>query len=93
LEEFKQFLPESAAQARAAAAAKAAAEEAAANAASVASTAALSGPARQPILGSFAPPPIASKENKKKRGQANGEPAGRDIQALGQARPVAATKV
>ncbi|KAL7273296.1 Transcriptional regulatory protein sin3 [Rhizina undulata] len=74
LEDFKQFLPESAAQARAAAAAKAAAaDEAAANAdAGIGPATSVPGPggvgARLPPVGNFAPPPSVGKENKKKRG-------------------------
>jgi paired amphipathic helix protein Sin3a len=67
LEDFKQFLPESAAQARAAAAAKAAAEEAAHGPGSM--TGASSTPAtRLPAVGTFPPPPSVTKEKGKKRG-------------------------
>jgi len=73
LEDFKQFLPESAAQARAAAAAKAAADEAAGHTGHIGPN----GPpgsggapsaSRLPPVGNFPPPPSVGKENKKKRG-------------------------
>ncbi|CUS11063.1 unnamed protein product [Tuber aestivum] len=73
LEDFKQFLPESAAQARAAAAAKAAADEAAGHTGHIGPSGP-SGPggapgtSRLPPVGNFAPPPSVGKENKKKRG-------------------------
>jgi paired amphipathic helix protein Sin3a len=70
LEDFKQFLPESAAQARAAAAAKAAEE---ANGGAVTGSGPpQSGPgsARLPAVGTFPPPPSVTKEKAaKKRGQ------------------------
>lgn len=72
LEDFKQFLPESAAQARAAAAAKAAADEAATypNSGLGPPGAGQAGAqTRLPPVGNFAPPPSVGKENKgKKRG-------------------------
>lgn len=70
LEDFKQFLPESAAQARAAAAAKAAADEAASY---PNSSLGPPGPgqagaqARLPPVGNFAPPPSVGKETKGKK--------------------------
>lgn len=70
LEDFKQFLPESAAQARAAAAAKAAADEAASY---PNSGLAQPGPGqagaqtRLPPVGNFAPPPSVGKETKGKK--------------------------
>lgn len=73
LEDFKQFLPESAAQARAAAAAKAAADEAAGLAVGPAGSHASSmgiSNSRLPAVGTFAPPPAVGKEAKKKRGTA-----------------------
>lgn len=85
LEDFKQFLPESAAQVRAIAAARAADETALANAANMAAGNAgpsAAGPSRLPPVGNFAPPPSGgAKESKKKRGQAAlPEPPVRDIQ-------------
>lgn len=73
LEDFKQFLPESAAQARAAAAAKAAEE--ANGAAMTGNGPPQSGPgsARLPAVGTFPPPPSVNTKEKttaKKRGQA-----------------------
>lgn len=67
LEDFKQFLPESAAQARAAAAAKAAQEDPQNGA-----SAGPSGPTatRLPAVGTFAPPPTLGKKDPKKRAQA-----------------------
>jgi histone deacetylase complex regulatory component SIN3 len=67
LEDFKQFLPESAAQARAAAAAKAAAEDAA-NGAGPTNAQLSVGSARLPAVGTFPPPPSVAKEKGKKRG-------------------------
>ena len=75
LEDFKQFLPESAAQAKAAAAAKAAAEDPAMNARNEPAFLAGQLPQTQtprpttkmPPMGQFAPP-SAAKENKKRRG-------------------------
>ncbi|PWW72152.1 hypothetical protein C7212DRAFT_302264 [Tuber magnatum] len=73
LEDFKQFLHESAAQARAAAAAKAAADEAAGHTGHIGPNGS-SGPggpssaSRLPPVGNFPPPPSVGKENKKKRG-------------------------
>ncbi|KAI9840969.1 MAG: Transcriptional regulatory protein sin3 [Sclerophora amabilis] len=84
LEDFKQFLPESAAQAKAQAAAKQAAEDAvmlsnvrgdpayASSAQLGQGTQQTPGPQmKMPPVGNFAPPPSAGKENKKKR---NGVP-------------------
>lgn len=69
LEDFKQFLPESAAQARAAAAAKAAAEDAANGSGAMGGAPpAVAGSARIPALGTFPPPPSVVKEKGKKRG-------------------------
>lgn len=82
LEEFKQFLPESAAQAKAAAAAKAAAEQEAAQ--NSMNQGIMGGPTRLPPVGNFAPPPSASKE-KKKRTQINGAEAQRDFAPSAQA--------
>jgi paired amphipathic helix protein Sin3a len=67
LEDFKQFLPESAAQARAAAAAKAAAEDVVSGPGSIGP----GGPStRLPAVGTFPPPPSVPKEKGKKRAQA-----------------------
>jgi histone deacetylase complex regulatory component SIN3 len=69
LEDFKQFLPESAAQAKAAAAAKAA-EDAAAlanNMQTPQGSQGMRGEAKMPPVGNFAVPASTGKENKGKR--------------------------
>ncbi|CAG8958414.1 hypothetical protein HYFRA_00011091 [Hymenoscyphus fraxineus] len=69
LEDFKQFLPESAAQAKAAAAAKLAAEQEAAVAMTANQTPQTSyarGEAKMPPVGNFAVPASTSKDNKKR---------------------------
>lgn len=79
LEDFKQFLPESAAQAKAQAAARQATEDAAmlsnvrgeSNYIAGAQSMQAQTPRpemKMPPVGNFAPPPSASKENKKRRG-------------------------
>ena len=79
LEDFKQFLPESAAQAKAQAAARQATEDAAilsnvrgesSYLANIPATQAQTPrpDAKMPPIGNFAPPPSAGKENKKRRG-------------------------
>ncbi|KZF26100.1 hypothetical protein L228DRAFT_225794 [Xylona heveae TC161] len=91
LEDFKQFLPESAAQAKAQAAAKQAAEDAAIlsnvrnDPSYLAGAHSLPGQqtpgaqrveARMPPVGNFAPPPSVGKENKKRRAPVGGQVAG-----------------
>jgi paired amphipathic helix protein Sin3a len=73
LEDFKQFLPESAAQAKAAAAAKAA-EDAAAlanNMQTPQGSQGMRGEAKMPPVGNFAVPASTGKENKGKRPRNN----------------------
>jgi paired amphipathic helix protein Sin3a len=67
LEDFKQFLPESAAQAKAAAAAKAAEEVAAMAAQTPQGTYGARSEAKMPPVGNFAVPASTSKENKKRQ--------------------------
>ena len=87
LEDFKQFLPESAAQAKAQAAARQATEDAAmlsnvrGDAAYLASVTAnqVQTPRpemKMPPVGNFAPPPSVGKENKKRRGGAGSQMTG-----------------
>lgn len=87
LEDFKQFLPESAAQAKAQAAARQAAEDAAMLSNVRGEPNYLAGgpnaPAqtprsdiKMPPVGNFAPPPSAGKENKKRRGGAGSQITG-----------------
>ena len=82
LEDFKQFLPEPAAQAKATAAARAANEAAMANSAGMGGGPGPGpGSSRLPPVGNFAPPPSGVKEPKKKRGQTTApEPIPRDAQ-------------
>ena len=87
LEDFKQFLPESAAQAKAQAAARQATEDATMLSNVRGETTYLSGGAtnqvhtprpemKMPPVGNFAPPPSAGKENKKRRGGAGSQMTG-----------------
>jgi len=80
LEDFKQFLPEPAAQAKQQAAARAAAGEVAMGNGPMGGPGG-AGSSRLPPVGNFAPPPSGVKEPKKKRGQPNApEPPPRDAQ-------------
>ena len=84
LEDFKQFLPESAAQAKAQAAARQATEDAAmlsnvrGDTAYIANMPSLQTQTprpetKMPPIGNFAPPPSAGKDNKKRRGGAGAQ--------------------
>jgi paired amphipathic helix protein Sin3a len=85
LEDFKQFLPESAAQAKAQAAARQATEDAAMLSNVRGDPAYVAGmqqnlqahtprpETKMPPIGNFAPPPSAGKENKKRRGGAGAQ--------------------
>ena len=87
LEDFKQFLPESAAQAKAQAAARQATEDAAMLSNVRGDAAYLAGVTtnqaqtprpemKMPPVGNFAPPPSVGKENKKRRGGAGSQMTG-----------------
>ena len=86
LEDFKQFLPESAAQAKAAAAAKAA-EEVAALAGSTQTpqnSHGARGETKMPIVGNFAVPASTSKENKKRPRNNASAASGSQMNVLGE---------
>lgn len=87
LEDFKQFLPESAAQAKAAAA-KAIAEQETAAALLASQTPQQSsysrGEAKMPPVGNFAVPASTSKENKKRSRNSAAVPAGSQVNTAGE---------
>ena len=84
LEDFKQFLPESAAQAKAAA--QKAAEEAAnmSGANQTPQTSYARGEAKMPPVGNFAVPASAGKDNKKRPRASNNAASGSQMNAMGE---------
>jgi paired amphipathic helix protein Sin3a len=82
LEDFKQFLPESAAQAKAAA--QKAAEEAANMSNQTPQTSYARGEAKMPPVGNFAVPASAGRDNKKRPRASNNAASGSQMNAIGE---------